>query len=79
MYAGRGLNQICNMGRDLVEWWKVSIKFAGRSVTGSYALEEGMVKVRSASGDEKTTQIGNLPAIVIAKMLLRELAAEGKA
>jgi hypothetical protein len=67
------------MGRDFVVWWKVSIKFAGRSVTGSYALEEGMVKVKSARGGEKATQIGNSPAIVIARILLRELAAEGKA
>jgi hypothetical protein len=37
-----------------------------------------MVKVKTRAGDEKATQIGNSPAIVIARILLRELATPEK-
>ena len=52
--------------------------FKGRVVRGSYAVEEGTVKVRTEHG-EKTTQLRGTNAIWAAGRLLRELAAEGKA
>jgi len=50
----------------------------GSVVRGSYAVEDGTVKVRTENG-EKATQISGTNAIWAAGRLLRQLAAEGKA
>jgi hypothetical protein len=47
-------------------------------VRGSYAVEDGTVKVKTADG-EKATRLMGTNAIWAARRLLRELAAEGKA
>jgi len=62
----------------LILWTQITTVFRGRAVDGSYAVEGGTVKVRTANG-EKTAQLVGPGAIWIAGRLLRELAAEGKA
>ncbi len=63
----------------LTVWKEITTKFNDRAVTGSYAIEDGTVKVRTPNG-QKATQLGiGLSPIWLAGHLLRELAAEGKA
>ena len=57
-------------------WKEITTK--GRAISGAYAVEDGIVKVRTARG-EKATHLGGTNAIWVAGRLLRELAAEGKA
>ena len=68
--------------RDPVEkpilWKQILTEFGGRAVSGSYAVEDGVVKVRTPDG-EKTAPLIGTGAIWIAGRLLRELAAEGRA
>ncbi len=59
-------------------WKQITTVYKGRAVSGSYAVENGAVKVRTPSG-EKTAQLVGSGAIWIAGRLLRELAAEGNA
>jgi hypothetical protein len=59
-------------------WKQITIVFRGRTVNGSYAVEGGIVKVRTAKG-EKTARLGSVNEIWLAGCLLRELAEEGKA
>jgi hypothetical protein len=59
-------------------WGEITTVFKGRVVRGSYAVEDGTVKVRADHG-EKATQLRGTNAIWAAGRLLRELAAEGKA
>jgi hypothetical protein len=59
-------------------WKEITTQFKGRPIRGSYAVEDGMVKVRTLHG-EKATQLRGTNAIWLAGRLLRELAAEGKA
>jgi hypothetical protein len=67
------------MERDFAIWREFDAVFLGRLVKGSYSMSPvGLVTVRTPSGS-KTTQLGGSPAIFVAKRLLRELAAEGKA
>jgi hypothetical protein len=60
-------------------WIQITTGFKGRAISGSYMVEDGMVKVKTPRG-EKATQVdqGSNP-IWAAARLLRELAAEGKA
>jgi len=58
-------------------WKQITTVFTGRAVSGSYAVEDGIVKVRTPDG-EKTAQLVGTGAIWIAHRLLCELAAEGK-
>ena len=64
----------------LADWTYITTGFAGRAVNGSFAVEDGMVKVRSSRGYERKSQIeeGANP-IWTAVHLLRDLAAAGKA
>jgi hypothetical protein len=62
----------------LTVWKEITTNFNGRAVTGSYAIEDGMVIVRTPQG-QKATQLSGLSQIFLAARLLRELAAEGKA
>ena len=67
------------MERDFAIWREFDAVFLGRLVKGTYSMShEGLVTVKTPSGSE-TTQLGCSPAIFVAKRLLRELAAEGKA
>jgi hypothetical protein len=61
-----------------ITWREITTVFKGRVVGGSYAVEDGTVKVRAGDG-EKATQLRGTNAIWAAGRLLRELAAEGKA
>ena len=62
----------------LTVWERVTAEFDARPVNGSYAVENGMVKVRTSRG-QKETQVGVFNSTWLARYLLRELAAEGKA
>jgi hypothetical protein len=50
----------------------------GRVVDGHYGVHERMVTVMTARGS-KTTQLGGSSAESLARIMLRELADEGKA
>ena len=70
---------ICEMERDFATWKELTIDFRGRSVSGSYSTSrQGLVTVKTLRGS-KTTTLGGSNARVVARILLRELAAEGKA
>lgn len=75
--AGHQTYQICSMAK-LTVWERVTAEFDARPVNGSYAVENGMVKVKTSRG-QKATQVGVFNATWLARYLLRELAAEGKA
>jgi hypothetical protein len=67
------------MERNFVNWKEITIDFRGRTVSGSYGTSrEGLVTVKALRGS-KTTTLGGSNARVIARILLRELVAEGKA
>ena len=59
-------------------WKEITTAFKGQPIRGSYAVENGIVKVRTARG-EKEARLGGTNEIMAAGLLLRELAAEGKA
>ena len=59
-------------------WNHVRVEVNGLEVRGSWAIEDGMVKVRTPKG-EKATQIGSLNPTWLARRLFEELAEEGKA
>lgn len=67
------------MERDFAIWREFDAVFLGRLVKGTYSISrEGLVIVKTPSGS-KSSPLGGSPAIFVAKRLLRELAAEGKA
>jgi hypothetical protein len=67
------------MAMRLVLWRRVWIEFGGRSFCGSYAVEDdGLLTVRTPFGS-KATQFSGSSAISIARILLKELAADGHA
>src|SRR6516164_6929649 len=77
------LNSVCprvRAMRNLVDWTHITTGFEGRAVNGSFAVEDGMVIVKSSRGDERRSQIeeGANP-IWTAVHLLRDLAAARKA
>jgi hypothetical protein len=59
-------------------WKDISTTFEGRLIGGSWAVENGIVKVKTSLG-EKTAPLEEANGIWVAWRLLRELAAEGKA
>jgi hypothetical protein len=59
-------------------WKEISTAFEGRSIGGSWVVQNGIVKVKTALG-EKTAPLEEANGIWVAWRLLRELAAEGKA
>ena len=61
----------------LTVWRQVTVEFSGHPVSGSYTVEDGIVKVKTPYG-EKATQIGSFNSEWVARRLLEELAAEGK-
>ena len=66
------------MERDFATWKELTIDFRGRTVSGSYSTSrEGLVSVKMRGN--KTTTLGGSNPRLVARILLRELAAEGKA
>ena len=63
---------------NLTVWQQITAEFSGRPLSGSYAIEDGMVKVKTPYG-EKATQIGSFNPEWVARRLLEELAEEGTA
>ena len=63
---------------NLTVWQQITAEFSGHPLSGSYAIEDGMVKVKTPHG-EKTTQIGSFNPEWVARRLLQELAEEGRA
>jgi hypothetical protein len=63
---------------NLTVWQQITAEFSGRPLSGSYAIEDGMVKVKTLHG-EKASQIGPFNAEWVARRLLQELAEEGRA
>ena len=63
---------------NLTVWQQITAEFSGRPLSGSYAIEDGMVKVKTPHG-EKATQIGSFNPEWVARRLLEELAEEGTA
>jgi hypothetical protein len=64
---------------DLTDWTQITTGFNGRAIHGSYAVKDGLVKVKTPRG-ERTTQVeGVSNPIWLAVWLLRELAKDGKA
>jgi hypothetical protein len=59
-------------------WKEITTAFEGRAIGGSWAVENGMVRVRNALG-EKVTPLEEGNGVWVAWRLLREMAAEGKA
>ena len=64
---------------ELILWKQITAELNGHTVTGLYcASREGLVTVRTAY-DSKSRQLDGSSNTLIARTLLRELAAEGKA
>ena len=63
---------------NLTVWQQITAEFSGHPLSGSYAIEDGMVKVKTPYG-EKATQIGSFNPEWVARRLLEELAEEGRA
>jgi hypothetical protein len=59
-------------------WRRIEIRIGGSVVRGSWGHDGSMVQVRTLHG-QKTTQIGGSRPITLARIMLRELAEEGKA
>ena len=65
-----------------METWKtLKVEHKGRTVVGSYAYTKAdqIVEVRSIKGERKATQLGGLTPERLARLMLLELADEGKA
>lgn len=77
------LNSVCprvRAMRNLVDWTHITTGFEGRAVNGSFAVEDGMVIVKSSRGYERKSQIEEgANSISTAVHLQRDLAAAGKA
>jgi hypothetical protein len=63
---------------DPIFWRDITTAFEGRSIGGSWAVEDGVVRVRTTLG-EKIAPLDGANAVWVAWRLLREMAAEGKA
>ena len=62
-------------------WKKLKVEHKERTLIGSYAYDDAdqLVEVRSLSGERKVTQIGGSTPATLARLMLVELADEGKA
>jgi hypothetical protein len=56
---------------------EISTEFEGRQISASYSVAGVVVTVWTAHG-RKTTQLGSSPVHSLARIMLRELAQEGK-
>ena len=59
-------------------WKEINTSFEGRTIGGSWAVEDGRVRVRPALG-EKSAVLQEPNGVWLAWRLLREMASEGKA
>jgi hypothetical protein len=59
-------------------WKEITTAFEGRMTGGSYAVENGIVRLRTPLG-EKVAELEGTNAVWVAWRLLREMASEGKA
>ena len=64
---------------DWTDWIEITTGFNGRAIHGSYAVEDGIGKVKTPRGERATQVEGVSNPIWLAVWLLRELAKEGKA
>ena len=62
---------------SFLDWKEVEIRYRGKPVKGRYNVSDNLVTVAAWNGT-KTAPLGILPAERLAKMLLRELAAQGE-
>jgi hypothetical protein len=62
-------------------WREFTIEFEGRTVRGRYSTSGEMIHVGSDMGVSKSTQLNGLVGSpeTLARILLRELAQQGKA
>jgi hypothetical protein len=62
-------------------WSKLRVEHKGHILVGSYAYTatDQIVEVRSLKGERKATQLGRTPPESLARLMLIELADEGKA
>jgi hypothetical protein len=58
-------------------WKPIEIVYAGRTIAGQYARDGQMLRVQAASC-EKTARLGHFPPEILAGILLRELAEDGR-
>jgi hypothetical protein len=63
--------------QTLTVWQQITVEFNGHSLTGSYAVENGIVKVKTPFG-EKADPSSLFNSEWVARRLLEELATEGK-
>jgi hypothetical protein len=64
---------------ELILWKQITAELNGHTVTGLYSTSrEGLVTVKTPY-ESKSRQLGGSSNSLIARILLRELAAEGKA
>jgi hypothetical protein len=63
---------------QLIIWKEITTAFEGRAIGGSWAIEDGCVRVRTALGG-KSAPLDEGDGVWLAWRLLREMAAEGKA
>jgi hypothetical protein len=68
------------MADNIVNRREITLQFEGRTVTGFYTVWAGVVTVSTALGT-KATQVGDMGSAIdgLARIMLRELAQEGKA
>jgi hypothetical protein len=62
----------------LSAWKEITAEFFGRRIYGSCVIENGILTVKTPYG-EKQTPAGGSNSGLLAVLLLRELAAQGKA
>jgi hypothetical protein len=67
------------MSREPIVWEDVIIDFKGRHIRARYSASYGTVTVNPFSGASKMARIGAHSAKHMAQIVLREMAAEGKA
>ena len=61
-----------------IVWKEITSAFNGRAIGGSWAVEDRVVRVRTALG-KKAAPLEEADGVWVAWRLLREMAAEGKA
>jgi hypothetical protein len=59
-------------------WEEISIEYEGKIISGAYRKAGNIVSVRTVRA-EKEAKLAGFTPLYLAKMLLRELAREGKA
>jgi len=58
---------------------KVSIEYKGKTYTGIYTVEKGVITVSNSLYGSNATQVVGSPPEVLARIMLRELVDQGKA